>query len=258
MKLPLYLGRRVTVRLDDGPSLVVSAPHRVDCRFPLARMSQLVAYTGAGLTEDVLLACIGQQIPVLWQDRNSSVLAMALPCHPQNLPWEARIHAMIAHPGWQDRYASWLAAQQRIALRSLTARCHLCPEGSLDARLNALLHREGIHRTLGKSLMRDWETMTLALLIEYWRMLQIPPESMVAPAEGLNIARDMAECMAYGMAPQFIYGKKRWKCLARKDADAIHFVAIQAFERRRSSMLRLSGDIHARFHRWLLELEAWR
>jgi len=257
-KLPLYLGRRATARLDDGPSLVVSAPHRVDCRFPLARTSQLVAYAGAGLTEEVLLACIRQQIPVLWQDGNSSVLAMALPCHPQNLPWEDRIRAMLSHPGWKDRYASWLAAQRRMALRSLTARCRLDPEASLDGCLNALLHREGIRRTLGKSVMRDWETMSLALLIEYWRILQIPPESMVAPAEGLNIARDMAGCLVYGMAAQFIYRKKCWKCLARNDADAIHFAAIQAFERRRSSMLRLAGDIHARFHRWILDLESWR
>ncbi len=257
MRLPLYLGRRATVRLDDA-SLVVSAPHRVDCRFPLGRTSQLVAYSGAGLSEEVLLACLRQRIPVVWQERDGSVLAVSLPYQSKNLQWEERVHALIARPEWRERYDSWLAAQRQMALRALTARCQLHMEGSLDVRLNALLCREGIRHTLGKALMRDWETMTLALLIEHWRMLQIPPESMVVPGEGVNIAQDMSGCMTYGMAVQFMGGGKRWQRLLHQGSDALHFAAIQAFERRRSSMFRLGGAIHARFHRWVLDLESWR
>ncbi|MDQ6951754.1 MAG: CRISPR-associated endonuclease Cas1 [Mariprofundales bacterium] len=258
MKQPLYLGRRTTVRLDDGPSLVVSAPKRVECRFPLLRTSQLVAYAGTGLSEDVLLACLRHQIPILWQNRDGSALAISLPFTSGNQPWAERISAMISRPGWRARYDSWLAAQHRMVLRVLATRYHLNGERTLDAWLDLFFHRQAIRCTIGRSLLRDWQAMATLLLVEHWSLLQIPPESMIISAEGLNIAGDMAHCLACDMVVELARRPQRWRFAAGQDADAIHFAAIQAFERRRGALRHLVAAIHARFHRWLLELESWR
>ncbi len=259
LRQPLYLGRQVEVKLDDGPSLVVHAPGCVTGRFPLARLSQVVARSGCGLSGEVILACLEHRIPLIWQRQDGEAMAVAWPCRRQHYSWEERIFTACAHPQWQSRYAAWLAAQRNIALRALSRDRVLVVNGGVECWLDALLHREGIKRTLGYLLMREWETMSLALLVEYWEQLQLPAGPMLAiRGEGRSLACDIACCVSLRMTNQFVRGRRWLLELCPSNADAVHLAAAHRFSRRRERIFHLAAEVHARFARWLLEVESWQ
>jgi len=258
-KYPLYLGNRVDVFLDDGPSLVVSKVALVCCRYPLQRISRLIIGAGACMQADVIPACLSADIPLIWRHRDGSALAVALPLQGRELDWGERIAVMMAYPHWQDCYHAWVAAQQNMALRSLARRfCLPANHGRQGEWLDSLWHRHGIRRCQAADQLRAWQAMIVGIILEYWRTLDIEVDLLSSPADGWNVLHDMANCLVLDMVVEQVWQKKKWQRLRTARRSDIEFALIQAFERRQPRLLNLLEAMHARFHRWLLEMEPWR
>jgi len=259
-RLALYLGKHAHLRLDDGPSLVLTAKGVATSRVPLARVSRLIAPAGCGLHENILLACASRNIAVIWQDKDGAPLAVMFGSnHGQPIPWADRIYAAISSSTWHENYASWYAAQCAMARRSLARKCGFVGEGLRGkAWFNGLLCHIEVPRYIGRAALSEWESCALALLIEHWIAIQVPASVMIHPDSGVNIAGDMARCLAYGMVTNGLMKRcARWRRIQPSNAELIHRTAASLFEQHRGEMLHLVAALHARFHRWLLELESW-
>lgn len=277
-RLPLYLGSRARVRLDDGPSLVLSAAGRAGSRLPLNRISRLIAPVNCGIDEAVLIACARKGIPVLWHEHDGTPLAQLVTAsRPHRLRWEERLLAAVARVDWPERYGNWHKSQLRMArlaqerrLDGHTLRGGLFPPSLFQARtaregadrwLDALLQRIAVPLRIGRMAARIWQGCALTLLGEHWRAIGVEVESMVYPERGVNIAGDMAGCLAIGMldvAFRRASSLRVWEETDPFDDAAIQRAAALLFERRRLRMLHLAAALHDRFHRWILELESWR
>jgi len=258
-KQPLYLGRRASAELDEGPSLEVLSPGMVSCRFPLRRISRLIIGSGASVSSEGILACLKWHIPVTWCDRDGSALAVALPLDCRKEEWPERISMMMARPDWHSYYDAWVAAQRRIALRSLSARLNV-PLDNLkrDERLDRLFHQYGLRGNWAGHLLSGWRGMLASLIVEYWRRLGIRPEMLISPADGWNLLHDMADFLVLDMVIELVRRKKRWNSFLSAPRSEIDFAMIRAFEARSPRLLRLTAATHSRFCRWLLDIEPWR
>ncbi|MDQ6964835.1 MAG: CRISPR-associated endonuclease Cas1 [Mariprofundales bacterium] len=254
------MSRHTHLRLDDGPSLVLTAKGVATSRVPLARISHLVTPAGCGLHENVLLACARRNITIVWQDKHGAPLAVLFGSnHGQPVPWAERIHAAISRPEWNERYTSWYAAQCCMARKSLARRCGFVGDGLRGrAWFNGLLSHIEVPRSVGMAALSEWESSALALLTEHWHAIQVPTDVMIHPAAGVNIAGDMARCLAFGMvANGLMKRREQWCRIPLSNREIVHYTAASLFERHRGEMLHLVAAFHARFHRWLLGLESW-
>ncbi|RMH50800.1 MAG: hypothetical protein D6682_06190 [Zetaproteobacteria bacterium] len=294
-RLPLYLGARAAVRLDDGPSLVLSAEGLAGSRVPLDRISRLIAPVGCGLDEEVLLACARRGIPVLWQERDGTPLAwLVTPGRPPRLGWRERMAGAVARSDWPARYGIWRSAQLAMARRVQEERLegfsfgaalargsygcgvpgeaastgaaaqdwarHTREDGS-DPWLDALLRRTAIPLWLGRCAIGRWRGCALLLLAEHWQAIGVDAAAMVWTARRVNIGADMARCLALGMLEPGFRRKsslRLWRRIALHDCAAVQHTAVTLFEHHKVAMLHLAAALHDRFHRWLLELESCR
>ena len=277
-RLPLYIGSRSSIRLDDGPSLVLSAAGRAGSRLPLNRISRLIAPVNCGIDEAVLIACARKGIPVLWHEHDGTPLAQLVTVgRPHRLRWEERLLAAVSRSDWQERYGTWRASQLRMArlyqerrLEGHSFPANVFPpsltrskparDGS-DRWLDALLQRIAVPIHLGRMAVRIWEVCALSLLAEHWQAIGVDAESMVYPERGVNIGGDFASCLAIGMidvAFRRSSGVGVWERTDYLDDSAIQRSAALLFERHKIKMLHLTAAMHDRFHRWILELESWR
>lgn len=259
MKLPLYLGHQSSVTLDDGPSLLVLSPGLVPCRYPLQRISRLILAAGTEMQGNGIIACLKSEIPVTWCKQDGSALAVALPLDCCQQTWAERISMLMARPDWFQYYEVWLAAQQRIALRSLSRRFNRTVENHKhDEWINSLLHYHGIRRTWAMRLMHSWQGMMVSLIVKQWRTLKVPVEMLSSPADGWHMLQDMADCLVLDMLVEIIWRKKVWQRLMSASGREVEFALVQAFERRSQRVQSLAVALHKRFHCWLLEMEPWR
>jgi len=258
-KLPLYLGNHTEVSLDDGPSLVVSKPELVHYRYPLQRISRLMIASGVCIQADVIPACFIAGISLIWCNRDGSALAVGFPLQGTEQRWAERIAVMMARADWQSCYQAWVAAQQNIALRSLSRRFNIpLAQVKKEAWLDLVWQQHGIRRRWAMYLLQAWQAMTALVIVEYWRNLGVQVEQLSSPADGWNVLQDMADTLVLDMVAELVWRKKKWKRLMGVPRNEIDFAVIQTFERQRPRLLRILGAMHARFHRWLLDMEPWR
>ncbi len=258
-KLPLYIGHHTLVSLDDGPSLVLTKENLVNCRYPLQRVSRLIIDFGVQIQADAITACLAADIPLTWRNRDGCALAVALPLQGREQDMRERIAIMMARKDWQPCYQAWVAAQQNMALHALSRRFNIpMGQGKKDAWIDLVWLQYGIRKRWAMHLLQAWQAMTASIIVAYWRQLDIRVDMLSSPADGWNVLHNMADCLVLDMVVELVWRKNKWQRLMHATQSEIDFALIQAFERRQSHLLTLLGAMHARFHRWLLDMEPWR
>ncbi|HED14017.1 MAG TPA: hypothetical protein ENI62_10275 [Gammaproteobacteria bacterium] len=259
MKQPLYLGSRAVVRLDDGPSLVVKVVKKIPCRFPLARISRIVMFASTNFSSLVIKACMKAKISMVWRATNGVYLASFNPLSVGETLWTERITDLLSQRGWKNRYRNWLNAQHHLAMVSLARQLRIVYEPRREKEwLNRLFHHYSIRRQWAECLLQMWRTMAISAVIEYWLVLEVPPEIMQIPSRGWKLTEDMADCLALDMLVVLINDADKWRKLRGADKDTVNFMVVQAFERRRKRQMNLLGGLYFRFQRWILECELCR
>src|SRR6516165_629543 len=113
---PLFLGPMLRARVDaDGPALRVRAAQRAETRFPLDRVSRIVASARVNWSADALRACLQSAIPIVMVSEDGSPLGSVHPASLQGSRLAEGLEELLDHPDWRDIYGCWLrAARMRV------------------------------------------------------------------------------------------------------------------------------------------------
>jgi hypothetical protein len=116
MRRPLFLRPAGGARVDtDGPALRVRAERRADTRFPLERVSRIVAGARVSFSADALRACFEHAIPIVIVNADGTPLGSIQPARPATLPLARALDEFLDWPDWRDIYLCWLrAARMRV------------------------------------------------------------------------------------------------------------------------------------------------
>jgi hypothetical protein len=113
---PLFLGPTLRARVDaDGPALRVRAAQRAETRFPLDRVSRIVASARVNWSADALRACLENAIPIVIVSEDGSPLGSVHPARLHASSLVAALEELLDWPDWRDIYGCWLrAARMRV------------------------------------------------------------------------------------------------------------------------------------------------
>jgi hypothetical protein len=113
---PLFLGRRVRARVDaDGPALRVRAHGRAETRYPLARVSRVIASPRVDWGAEALRACLGYGIPIVIVGDDGAPLGSLQPAQARFSRLAEDLEELLERPDWREVYAIWLrAARMRL------------------------------------------------------------------------------------------------------------------------------------------------
>jgi hypothetical protein len=113
---PLFLGTRLQARVDaDGPSLRLRAEGRAETRFPLERVSRIVAGARVTWSAEALRACFESAITIVVMREDGSTLGSIQPARVQRARLAEALEELLDWPDWHDVYHCWLrSARMRV------------------------------------------------------------------------------------------------------------------------------------------------
>jgi hypothetical protein len=113
---PLFLGPALRGRVDaDGPALRVRAARRAEARFPLDRVSRVIANAHMSWSAEALRACLERAIPIVIMQGDGSPLGSVQPARIRRAGLAAVLEELLDWPDWPDTYRCWLrAARMRV------------------------------------------------------------------------------------------------------------------------------------------------
>jgi len=119
---PLYLRPRGKTRVDmDGPALRVRSAGRAEVRYPLYRVSRVVASPDVEWSARALRACLETGIPIVLVGENGAPLGSVFPASPHTSRLSEAIDELLDRPDWSEIYATWLRAARMRILREWRA-----------------------------------------------------------------------------------------------------------------------------------------
>jgi len=113
---PLYLCARHKARVDaDGPALRVRSSGRAEARYPLYRVSRVIASNRVDWSAAALEACLEAGIPIVIVASNGAPLGSIQPARVSNSSLASAIDELLDRPDWREIYDNWLrAARMRV------------------------------------------------------------------------------------------------------------------------------------------------
>lgn len=252
---PLYLlGRDIRIERD-GPALRVAGIGRADCWFPLRRISRVVSATRVDWSTGALLACAESGITVSFLNEDGAVLARLLGRPRERVELRQRWADFLLRPDWRMHYGQWLAAMERMAVRSVIRRAGIAWPGTEPAKSL----RRGFHEAAqAMGLLPAFERiggevhgLTVALASQ--RLADAGVAGDFEGGEGPELAMDFATILFW----DFQLVRMAWLEDRLRDEltgipDRQELVAF--FEAHRPRTERLAAGIINRLHHWLMEL----
>lgn len=169
-------------------------------RYPLCRVSRILA-GGHSLWEVCALsACLERGIPVTFVGRTGSAAGLALPLRSNGWGLNRRLEEFLARPDWKGLYENWRRAAERReilrALRHLQLRVpDLRPgpvrrflEGRLAAPAECLRRAD-----------RYWMTLLVSMVAERLSALGLRPTAAMGRRSGFDLLTDFAAILAWGL-----------------------------------------------------------
>ena len=113
---PLYLCARLKARVDaDGPALRVRSTGRAEARYPLYRVSRVIAGTRVDWSAAALQACLESGIPIVIVAGSGAPLGSVQPVCASASRLSDDIEELLDRPDWREIYDNWLrAARMRV------------------------------------------------------------------------------------------------------------------------------------------------
>lgn len=114
---PLYLCARLKARVDaDGPALRVRAAGRAEARYPLYRVSRVIASTGVEWSAAALQTCLESGIPIVIVTGSGAPLGSVQPVCASASRLSDDINELLDRPDWREIYDNWLRATRMRVL----------------------------------------------------------------------------------------------------------------------------------------------
>jgi len=96
----------------DGPALRLRAEQRAETRFPLDRVSRIVAGAHVNWSAGALRACLERAIPIVIASADGAPLGSMLPASMPVPPLAPALEELLCSPDWRDIYRSWQRAER--------------------------------------------------------------------------------------------------------------------------------------------------
>jgi len=114
---PLYLCARLTARVDaDGPALRVRSAGRAEARYPLYRVSRVIASNHVDWSAAALEACLQAGIPIIIVAGSGAPLGSVQPARVSASRLSEDIDELLDRPDWREIYDNWLRATRMRVL----------------------------------------------------------------------------------------------------------------------------------------------
>lgn len=113
---PLFLGARLKGRVDtDGPALRIRAAGRAEARYPLTRVSRVIASPRVDWSATALRACMDNGVPIVIVGDDGEPIGLFHPAQARVSRLAEDIEEILDRPDWRELYETWLrAARMRI------------------------------------------------------------------------------------------------------------------------------------------------
>jgi hypothetical protein len=192
---PLFLGPALRARVDlDGPALRVRAEERAETRYPLCRVSRVMAGVRVSWSAEALRACLESSIPIVIVAANGVPLGSIQPARVRVSRLAEGLNELLDWPGWREVYAAWLrAARMRVMedWRRSREAAGAPPEAGMYRQL-VRRHLYGGEREAAADGPELWRGAVYALaagLLERW---QAPALVWGSGGDVLDFRRDLA------------------------------------------------------------------
>lgn len=196
---PLFLRPPLGARVDaDGPALRVRAERRAEIRFPLDRVSRILASAQVSWSADALRACLERAIPIVIVNADGSSLGSIQPVHVRASPLEEALAELLDWPNWLDIYTCWLRAARMRVLADWRRACEA--EGiPPDPRLYRDLIKTYLYPVAtppARQVMGGlWRGAVYALAAEITQRWGIPGVIWGPGRNSIDLQRDLADLM---------------------------------------------------------------
>ncbi|MGH7247178.1 MAG: CRISPR-associated endonuclease Cas1 [Pseudomonadota bacterium] len=196
---PLFLRPALGALVDaDGPALRVRDERRAETRFPLDRISRIVASARVSWSAEALRACLERAIPIVIVNAHGSPLGSVLPAHVRASPLAEALGELLDWPDWRDIYNCWLRAARMRVLADW--RCARNADGAApDARAYQDLIKRYVYpveTAAAKPAMTGlWRGALYALAAEIAQRWGIPAVIWGSEGDAIALRRDLADLM---------------------------------------------------------------
>ncbi|MDD3652190.1 CRISPR-associated endonuclease Cas1 [Immundisolibacter sp.] len=210
----LYLDGRTPVRVTRvGPALEVHHHDQSPAWFPLPRLSAIVCRGPVGWQGDALQACIEHGLVVAFLDLDDRCIGIASGRPTARLDLGSRLELASVRPGWEERYQTWLHAQQQRRAR-YTCQALGWPDERDLRRLRQRLH-DALQARFGAQTAATTQRLTSLLQTDIAADLAtagLAPEQLVGLGPVGHLADDLLSLLQWPL---------RGRLLAAADAMAL-------------------------------------
>ena len=196
---PLFLGPMLHGRVDaDGPALRVRAAQRAETRFPLDRVSRIVASARVNWSADALRACLQSGIPIVIVGEDGSPLGSVHPARAQVSSFAAALEELLDWPDWRDTYGCWLRTA-RMRVLADWRRTRQADGVSVDPRAYQELVKRHIYRRQPTPAAHEmqglWRAAVYALAAATAARWGLPPLMWGSGGDALDLQRDLSDLL---------------------------------------------------------------
>lgn len=196
---PLFLGQRVRARVEeDGPALLVRAAGRPQTRYPLGRISRVIASPRVDWSAGALRACLEYGIPIVIVADDGAPLGSVHPAQTRTPRLSESIEELLDRPDWRQLYDTWLRASRMRVLADWRERRRLAGTPVTSSEYDELA-RTYVYGTKPPSTFFGatglWRGALWALALEAILRRGLRPVYWGSGGDALNLLEDVARLM---------------------------------------------------------------
>jgi CRISPR associated protein Cas1 len=208
---PLFFNPALRGKIDtDGPALRLRAERRAEARFPLDRVSRIVAGAHVDWSAGALRTCLERAIPIVIASTDGTPLGSMLPARMPAPPLASALEELLCCPDWRDIYRRWQRAERMRMLaewrRTQQAEGVTPDPGAYQNLVRRYVYCVGtaVHETSA-----FWHSALYAIAVETLQRWSVPPVIWGYENDALDLRRDLAELL-----------ELRWRLEVRDDMSA--------------------------------------
>lgn len=200
---PLYLCARVKARVDaDGAALRVRSSGRCEARYPLYRVSRVIASNRVDWSAAALEACLQSGIPIVIVAGSGVALGLLQPAHPASSRLSEDMDELLDREDWREIYGNWLrATRMRILREWRTARA--AAGGPLDYGEFTDMVKKYVYGPANPGPVEQtvsvWRAALVALAATGLHHAGLQPVHWGAGGTPLNLLDDLARVLELGL-----------------------------------------------------------
>jgi hypothetical protein len=182
----------------DGPALRVRTERRIETRFPLDRVSRIVASVRVNWSADALNACLERSIPIVIVTAQGAPLGSIQPVCAHASRLASALEELLDWPDWYEIYNCWLRA---VRMRVLAEwRRTREAEGAVpDPRAYQSLVKKYLYPVetapARPAMAGLWRGAVYAFAAEMAQRWGIPGVMWGSGGDSIDLRRDLADVM---------------------------------------------------------------